>query len=94
LLTAAKVLALSDRKFPSHVEMQLQRSSSCTRFELDPNLLEDAIPSEITAPQIKSSFIRKTLLEVASERVKEGRLPQTAYNMLKRRLASLQKSVN
>ncbi|TFH06777.1 MAG: hypothetical protein E4H14_10015 [Candidatus Thorarchaeota archaeon] len=72
----------------------MQRASACTRFELDPNLLEEDIPTEITAPPIRSAFIRKTLLEVADERVKEGRLPQTAYNMLKRRLASLQKSVS
>lgn len=94
LLTTAKVLALSDRNLPSHVEMQLQRASSCTRFELDLDLLEDEIPNEISAPQIRSTFVKKTLLEVASERVKEGRLPQTAYNMLKRKLVSLQKSVN
>ncbi|MHA1135697.1 MAG: hypothetical protein ACTSSE_04355 [Candidatus Thorarchaeota archaeon] len=94
ILTTAKILALSDRKLPSHVEMQLQRASSCTRFELDSDLLEDDIPSELIMPQPRNAYIRKTLLEVAMERVKEGRLPQTAYNMLKRRLTSLQKSVN
>ena len=94
LLTTAKVLALSDRKLPSHVEMQLLRASSCTRFEIDPDLLEEEIPTEIISPQNRCSFIRKTLLEVASDRVKEGRLPQIAYNMLKRRLTTLQKSVN
>ncbi|MGY5858375.1 MAG: hypothetical protein RTU63_03325 [Candidatus Thorarchaeota archaeon] len=94
LLTTAKVLALSDRKLPSHVEMQLQRASACTRFELDPDLLEEDIPTELIIPQPRSGYIKKTLLEVASERVKEGRLPQTAYNMLKRRLTSLQKSGN
>jgi len=94
LLTTAKVLALSERKLPSHVEMQLQRASSCTRFELDSNFLEDEIPLEITAPKIENAFIRKTLLEVAAERVEEGKLSQTTYNMLKRRLTTLQKSVN
>jgi len=92
LLTTAKVLALSDRNLPSHVEMQLQRASSCTRFELNPDLLDDEIPTKITATQIRSALISRTLLEAASERVKEGRLPQTAYNMLKRKLASLQNS--
>ncbi|TFH08003.1 MAG: hypothetical protein E4H14_07325, partial [Candidatus Thorarchaeota archaeon] len=75
LLTTAKILALSDRNLPSHVEMQLQRASSCTRFKLDPDLFDEEIPTEITSPQIRSAFIRKTLLEVASERVKDGRLP-------------------
>ena len=94
LLTTAKVLALSERNLPNHVEMQLQRASLCTRFELDPDLLEEDIPLDLITPQPRSVYLRKTLLEVASERVKEGRLPQTAYNMLKRKLVSLQKSVN
>ncbi|MGY5872471.1 MAG: hypothetical protein RTV72_09515 [Candidatus Thorarchaeota archaeon] len=94
LLTTAKVLALTDRKLPSHVENQIQRASSCSRFELSPDLLEDEIPTELFLLQPKSAHLRKTLLEVASERVKEGRLPEPAYNMLKRRLTSLQKSVN
>jgi len=92
LLTTAKILALSDRNLPSHVEMQLQRASLCSHFELSPDLLDDEIPTEITTPQIRRAFIGRTLLEVASERVKEGKLPQKAYNMLKRKLTSLQKS--
>ena len=94
LLTAAKVLALSERKLPSHVEMQIQRASVCARFEIDPDLLDDNIPADLFASKPRSAFIRKTLLEVASERVKEGRLPETAYNMLKRRFDSLQNVSN
>jgi len=92
LLTTAKVLALSHRNLPSHVEMQLQRASSCTRYELNPDLLDDEILTEIAATQVRSAFISRTLLEAASERVKKGKLTQTAYNMLKRKLAYFQNS--
>lgn len=94
LLTTAKILALSDRTLPSHVEMQIQRAGRCTRFELNPDLLEEDLPVELSSLHPQSTYMRKTLLEVASDRVKEGRLPDSAYNMLKRKLASIQKTVN
>jgi hypothetical protein len=90
LLTTAKVLALSEGKLPSHVEMQLQRASSCIQFELDAEILEENVPSELLDTQSRRLYMSKTLLEVASDRVKEGRLPPTAYNMLKRKLTSVQ----
>lgn len=90
LLTTAKVLALSEGNLPAHVELQIQRAISCTRFELYPESIEDDMPSQLLFTQPRSKHISKTLLEVASERVKEGRLPKAAYNMLKRKLTTLQ----
>ena len=93
LLTIAKILALSERKLPNHVEMQILRACKCTQFEINSDMFEE-LPLELSNPQPRSSYIRKTLLEVAAERVNEGRLSENAYNMLKRRLATIQKAVN
>jgi len=93
LLTIAKAMALSERKLPNHVELQIQRACTCAQFDVNPDLLEK-LPAKLTNYQPRSTYIRRTLLEVASERVKEGRLSENAYNMLKRRLATIQESVN
>ena len=93
LLIVAKVLALSERKLPNHVEMQIRRAFTCAQFEVNPFFIEE-LPLELVNPQPKSTYIRKNLLEVAAERVKEGRLSEKAYNMLKRRLDTVQKSSN
>jgi len=91
LLTVAKALALSERKLPNHVEMQIQRACTCAQFEVNPDLLEE-IPIELANHQPRSTFMKKTLLEVAAERLKEGRLSENDFNMLKRKLTSVHKS--
>jgi len=91
LLTTAKVIALSDRTLPSHVEMQIQRATLCPRFVLNTDLVDDEIP-EFLQMQDKRSFTKKPLLEVASDRVKQGRLSQSAFNILRRRFTSIEKS--
>jgi hypothetical protein len=93
LLTAAKILALVNRELPNHVEMQIQRACRCSQFEVNPDQL-DQLPTNLTEPHLRNAYLRKTLLEVATDRLKEGRLTKNAYNILKRKLVSVQKSAD
>ncbi len=83
MLTMAKIVALAERDLPQHVENQLLRSSICRDFAA-----RDDAPAEILETLIRSDapYNKESLLEVADRRVKEGRLPEPLYNMLKRRL--------
>jgi hypothetical protein len=92
LLIAAKVFALAERNIPTHVEAQLERASLCGKFELNPDFEEDEIPIEILNPYQKQSTQSKSLLEAAEDRVKKGKLPRWAYNMLKKRLMTLKEA--
>ena len=84
LLTAAKIVGLAQRELPQHVEMQLVRASVCSLF----------CPKEGTPDEVLEGFIasapacqnKQSLLEIADRRVREGRLPENIYSMLKRRL--------
>lgn len=74
LLTMAKLNALVRRDLPSDVEAQISRASRCSN----------------SRPQDAScrfnAWERRTLLEEAGARVRDGRLPVSAYNMLKSKL--------
>ena len=93
LLIAAKILALANRELPNHVEMQIQRACTCSQFEVSPDQLEE-LPTNLMEPHPRNVYLRKTLLEVAADRVKEGSLTENAYNILKSRLVSVQKSAD
>ena len=84
LLTMAKIVALTERRLPQHVEMQLLRSTICKDFSA-----KEDTPAEVLETIVRSDELltnRESLLEIAGRRVREGRLPQPLYNMLKRRL--------
>ncbi len=91
LLTVAKIYALSARVLPLHVKNQIERTTICTRFDPNPVIPIEEIPDEILSG-FKDSDSRKTLLEAARERAKEGRLSEDAYSILKKKLDKLESS--
>jgi hypothetical protein len=91
LLTIAKIHALSSRTLPRHVEKQIRGASTCTRFQLSPEASFDEIP-EIVLSGFDRPESRKSLLEAAEERLREGRLSEAGYSMLKKKLHNLEAS--
>ncbi|MHA2024855.1 MAG: hypothetical protein ACW98U_03045 [Candidatus Thorarchaeota archaeon] len=91
LLTIAKIHALSSRKLPKHVEKQIHGAVSCTRFQLSSEASFDDIP-EVVLNRFNRPESRKSLLEVAEERLREGRLSEAGYSMLKKKLHNLEAS--
>lgn len=89
LLTIAKIHALRSRRLPHHVEKQIHSASTCSRFQLNPESSIDEIP-DCLLKGFQRTESRKTLLEVARERVKEGRLSEAGYSMLKKKLNNLE----
>ncbi len=94
LLIAAKAMAISERKLPQHVEAQIQRASMCTKFELTPELQKTGIPTELLTAYSRTSIPGRSLLEAAEKRVKDGKLPRGAYQILKSRLITVERSIN
>jgi hypothetical protein len=87
LLTAAKIVALAQRELPQHVEMQLVRASVCSLFSPEEGTPDEVLEGFIaSAPPCRN---KQSLLEIADRRVREGRLPENIYSMLKKRLDRL-----
>lgn len=87
LLTLAKIIGLARREIPEHVEMQLSRASICSNFMPSPDISQDLISKTINS--VRDSQPRQAripLLQLAQQRVAEGRLTMADYNMLKRKL--------
>jgi hypothetical protein len=91
LLTIAKIHALSSRKLPKHVMKQIHGASSCNRFQISPKVSMDEIPEEVLCGFDRPES-RMSLLEVAEERLREGRLSEAGYSMLKKKLHNLESS--
>jgi hypothetical protein len=94
LLIAAKIIALSERNLPRHVESQIQHVSQCTKYEINPERINNGFHVDFKASYPIIPKNKKSLLEEAEERVKNGKLPRSAYNMLKRRLLSVDRPIN
>jgi hypothetical protein len=92
LLIAAKIIALAERNLPQHVESQIQHVCQCAKFLPDPEQNNNGLHVAYEDFYPKHSRNEKSLLEAAEERMKEGRLPQSAFYLLKKRLLSLDKS--
>ena len=93
LLTIAKIYALTARMLPIHVKKQIERTTVCTRFDLNPAIPIEDIPDMILVG-FKETDSGKTLLDAAEKRVKEGRLSKDIYRMLKKKLHNLESSRN
>ena len=93
LLTIAKIYALTARMLPIHVKKQIERTTVCTRFDLNPAIPIEDIPDRILLG-FKETDSGKALLDVAKKRVKEGRLSKDVYIMLKKKLHILEWSRN
>jgi hypothetical protein len=91
LLTIAKIHALSSRNLPRHVEKQIHGASTCTRFELNAEASFEDIP-EVVLNRFEGPEVPKSPLEAAEERLREGRLSQAGYSMLKKKLHNLEAS--
>ncbi|MFW9962895.1 MAG: hypothetical protein ACFFCX_04995 [Candidatus Sifarchaeia archaeon] len=91
LLTIAKIYALSARMLPIHVMKQIQRTTICFKFDPNPAIPIEEIPDEILSG-FKETDSGKSLLEAASERVREGRLSKDVFSMLKKKLQNLELS--
>ncbi len=92
LLTTAKAIALAERSIPNHVEMQIQRASYCSRFILD-EAIQEEVPVFITLGIKENEYSSTSLLDVARERLNQGKLSISAFNILKKRLDSLKKTL-
>ncbi|MHA1935263.1 MAG: hypothetical protein ACW97A_08265 [Candidatus Thorarchaeota archaeon] len=88
LLTMAKINAFASQNIPNHVRKQLLRASNCPMFklssEIEPEVLSE-LKEELNLVQGNKV---PTLLDAARKRVEDGRLPSSAYDILK---SSLQK---
>jgi hypothetical protein len=93
LLTIAKIYAMTARTLPKHVENQIERTTVCSRFDLNPAIPIEDIPDEILSG-FRDKDSRNSLLEAAKERVKEGRLSKDVYTMLKKKLDNVESSRN
>lgn len=91
LLTIAKIHALSSRSLPKHVTKQILGASTCTRFQISPEAPFDEISEDILRGLDRPES-RKSLLEAAEERLREGRLSEAGYSMLKKKLHNLESS--
>ncbi|MFW9870896.1 MAG: hypothetical protein ACFFEL_14800 [Candidatus Thorarchaeota archaeon] len=91
LLTIAKIHALAVRTIPQHVEKQINTASECSRFQLNPEISIEDMPDRLLRGFSKPES-RKSLLEVARDRVKEGKLSETGYSILKKKLHNLEAS--
>ncbi|MHA1964109.1 MAG: hypothetical protein ACW97G_05935 [Candidatus Thorarchaeota archaeon] len=93
LLTIAKIYAFTARMLPIHVKKQIERTTVCTRFDTNPAIPIEEIPDRILSG-FKETDSGESLLEAARERVKEGRLSEDVYSMLKKKLHNLESSRN
>jgi hypothetical protein len=93
LLTIAKIYALTARMLPVHVKKQIERTTVCKRFDLNPAIPIEDIPDSILLG-FKNTDSGKALLDAAKRRVKEGLLSKDVYRMLKKKLHILEWSRN
>ena len=90
LLTVAKIIGLAKRELPEHVEMQINRAAVCSNFLPTPDISEELITRTVHGfREFKPRATRIPLLQLAQQRVAEGRLSTQDYNTLKRRLEQL-----
>jgi hypothetical protein len=89
LLTLAKIYALATREIPDHVEKQLYQASRCSKIELPHDL---SSKPELEQRLARLGYIKRgvswTLLDEASRRVQDGRLSETDYESIARRVQS------
>jgi hypothetical protein len=89
LLTLAKIFALASREIPEHVEKQLYQASRCSKIELPHDLSSKPHLEERLA---RLGYIKKgaswTLLDEANRRVQDGRLSESDYESIARRIQS------
>jgi hypothetical protein len=69
----------------------MQGASTCPRFQISPDTSFDEIPEEVLLG-FDEPESRKSLLEAAAERFREGRLSEAGYSMLKKKLHNLESS--
>ncbi|MBN2230126.1 MAG: hypothetical protein JW779_11110 [Candidatus Thorarchaeota archaeon] len=93
LLTVAKIIALNERNIPNHVKMQIQRASFCGKFDPQSEIIESDDFLKLISADKRDLYGKKSLMEIALKRVEDGKLPESAYNMLKRKLHALEKSM-
>jgi hypothetical protein len=86
ILTLAKVYGLSHRELPIHVERQLLHATQCSSFTWKQS---DVTEEDETDFGYIPRRRRRTLLEVARNRVNEGRLSESIYNLLEQRFSSV-----
>ena len=85
LVTLAKIYGLSHRELPNHVERQLLHATQCSSFTWKIPQMSQEIEQDFGyIPQPR----KRSLLEVARNRVDEGRLSESIYNLLERRVSS------
>lgn len=89
LLTMAKIYALATREIPDHVEKQLYQASRCSKIELPHDL---GSKPQLEQRLTKLGYIKKgvswTLLDEANRRRQDGRLSETDYESIARRIQS------
>ncbi|MHA2040999.1 MAG: hypothetical protein ACW975_03970 [Candidatus Thorarchaeota archaeon] len=89
LLTLARVYALATREIPEHVEKQLYQASRCSKIELPHDL---SSKPQLDQRLTRLGYIKKgvswTLLDEANRRVQDGRLSETDYESIARRIQS------
>ncbi|TFG34557.1 hypothetical protein EU527_02770 [Candidatus Thorarchaeota archaeon] len=93
LLTTAKIIALAERSLPNHVELQIQRACTCSRLNINPSIQEEKFSLLLGMHKDEQDHSTKPLLEVATDRLCQGKLSTTAFNMLKSRLDSIKKTM-
>ncbi|MFW9961588.1 MAG: hypothetical protein ACFFDV_11240 [Candidatus Thorarchaeota archaeon] len=94
LLIAAKAMAIAERRLPQHVESQILRASICNKFELSHELEKNGIPADLLTAYSRKSISGRSLLEVAEKRMRDGKLPHGAYQILKSRLVTVERSIS
>ena len=93
LLTTTKAISLAERSLPNHVELQIQRASRCSRFILNPTVEGQNIPTFLTDSINETVHSYRSLLDIARERLNQGKLTISAFNMLKSRFETVKKSL-
>ena len=88
LLTLAKINAFATLKLPEHVRMQLLRASNCPMFKLSSEIEPEVLSELKEELNLVQGNRVPPLLDAARKRVEDGRLPSSAYDILK---SSLQK---
>jgi signal recognition particle receptor subunit beta len=89
LLTMAKIYALATREIPDHVEKQLYQASRCSKIELPHDF---GNKPQLEQRLAKLGYIKRgvswTLLDEANRRRQDGRLSETDYESIARRIQS------
>jgi len=89
LLTLAKIYALATREIPEHVEKQLYQASRCSKIELPHDLSSKPhLEERLTRLGYIKKGVNWTLLDEANLRLQDGRLSETDYESIARRIRS------